>query len=75
MAKKLQFKPPHGRLVVNGIGEVTNSNITPELYERLLSISPGHAEYFQEVDVPEAKPKESKSKPTKSDQNGNDIQA
>jgi hypothetical protein len=71
MANKLQFKPPHGRLIVNGIGEITNDNITQELYERLLDISPAHEAMFHLVDVPEPKAKESKSKPTKTD--GNDI--
>lgn len=75
MAKKLQFKPPHGRLLVQGIGEVTNDNITQELYDRLLAISPGHEAMFHLVDVPEPKAKESKVKPTKPESNGNDIQA
>lgn len=64
MAKKLQLKPQHGRLIVKGIGEVTNDNITTELYEKLLAISPGHAELFHEVEVPEPK---IKFKPTKSE--------
>lgn len=77
--KKLQLKPPHGRLVVQSVGEVTNDNITPEIYARLLQISPGHADFFHEVDVPEvtsaSKDKKSKSETTKPENNGNDIQA
>lgn len=77
MAKKLQLKPPHGRLVVQGVGEVTNENITHEIYKKLLQISEGHADFFHEVEVvePVAKEKKSKSETTKPEKNGNDVQA
>lgn len=62
---------------MNQVGEVTNDNITPELYERLLHISAAHADFFHEVEVtePQPKAKKTKSETTKPESNGNDIQA
>lgn len=68
MAEKiLQFKPPHGRMIVNGLGEITNANLTKELYNKLLSMNPAYADQFEEVDAPtpKAAKKEEKTKPTK----------
>lgn len=66
MAKKLQFKAQHGRMIVPGLGEVTNENLTQELYNKLISLSESHKDLFEEVDVVEAKPKESKKTKTES---------
>jgi hypothetical protein len=64
MAKKLQFKAPHGRLVHPTIGEVSNDNLTKELYDRLVAEAEGHKELFEEV---EEEVKKSDSKPKKNE--------
>lgn len=60
---KIKLKPDHTSLNVVGIGQVTDNNITKELYDRLVEISPRHADYFEITDevVPEEKPKRLKA--------------
>jgi hypothetical protein len=71
MAKKLQFKAPHGRLVSQEFGEITNENLTRELYNKLVAQAEGHKELFEEVEEMEVKPKKViESKPKQ-----NDVQA
>lgn len=57
--KSIQFKNPSMRLSVAGMGKVTNDNITPEKYERLLKLNPSHADFFiiKEEKENESKPK------------------
>lgn len=68
MAKKLQFKAPHGKLVHPTYGEVTNNNITEAIYNALVAEADGHKELFEEVEEPVKKVTESKPKK-------NDVQA
>lgn len=56
MMKTIKLKNDHTSLNVAGIGQVTNDNITPELYDRLVALSPAHADFF-EVKEEEEKPK------------------
>ncbi len=67
MAKKIQFKAPHGKLVHPIYGEVTDNNLTLDLYNRLVAEAEGHKELFEEVEEPV---KKVESKPKK-----NDVQA
>lgn len=69
MAKKLQLKN-NVNLQVNGIGQVDNSNITPELLERLKKLNPAYGEMFHEVEV---SVKEVKPKTVNKTTNGNGI--
>ncbi len=68
MAKKLQFKAPHGRLVhatIGGVDGITNDNLTEEIYNKLVAEAEGHKDLFEWVEEPEAKSKS--SKPVKND--------
>jgi hypothetical protein len=65
MAKHIQFKPPHGSMTVPTIGLVHNGNITPELYARLVSENPAHADFFHEVEIPTPKPPKGEAKEEK----------
>lgn len=67
MAKKLQFKAPHGKLVHPLYGEVTNNNLTLEIYNGLVAEAEGHKELFEEGEETAQKVE---SKPKK-----NDVQA
>lgn len=59
----VKFKNNDIFLRVNGIGIVDQSNITPELYARLLQQSDKYAEYFEVTGAPEPEPvQEKKSK-------------
>lgn len=61
--KTIKFKSDHASLNVAGIGQITNDNITPELYDRLIALSDKHAEFFEvsesesQVEKPKRAPK------------------
>jgi hypothetical protein len=55
MAKKL--KSADMRLMVNGVGVISNENITPQLYEVIIKINPSLAEYFEDYVEPTANEK------------------
>ncbi len=69
MAKKLQFKPIHGRLVHPTLGEITNQNLTEDIYNKLVAEAEGHKDLFEEVEV------STENESTKSKPNKNDVQA
>jgi hypothetical protein len=69
MIKSVQFKNPSMRLSVPGMGIITNDNITPEKYSRLINLSPAHADLFEVKEDDQLKEK-SKSKST-----SNELQA
>jgi len=60
MAKKARFKSGHTSLTVAGIGQITNDNLTLQMYDRLITLSDQHGQYIEVYDEPEAK-QESKS--------------
>lgn len=57
--KTIKLKSDHSSLNVYGIGQVTDDNITPELYDRLIVLSPAHADFFEVIEIETAvdKPK------------------
>ena len=55
-----RLKSSEMRLAVNGLGVLTNQNLTPILYETAMKINPNLDEYFE--DTPET-PKPDKKKP------------
>lgn len=46
--KTVKFKDPKkAPLTVVGVGQVTNENLTPELYEKVIKVSDNFAKYFE----------------------------
>lgn len=63
--RTVKFKTPFTSLAVPGIGNVDDSNITPDLYDRLLKISPSHADLFVVTNEETKQPAKPKSDDTK----------
>jgi molybdopterin biosynthesis enzyme MoaB len=49
MAKLVTFKPAHHVLTVGG-RTITSADLTPELYDELIKISPNFAELFDVIE-------------------------
>lgn len=62
---KRRLKADHTSINVQGVGIITNDNLTPELYSRLIAMNPALGSFFEEAEVQEPKPKERKQKEQK----------